>query len=79
MTPPGVQFKQRSFRNYISCWNWLRFEDTPRHHLEIADWLDRMWGRKRRLLLMAFRGAGKSTVVGLFCAWLLTIRPDHPL
>ena len=33
-------------------------------------------GRKRRLLLMAFRGAGKSTVVGLFCAWLLTIRPD---
>ena len=43
MTPPGVQFKQRSFRNYISCWNWLRFEDTPRHHLEIADWLDRMW------------------------------------
>jgi hypothetical protein len=30
----------------------------------------------RRLLLMAFRGAGKSTLVGLFCAWQLYRVPD---
>ena len=28
-----------------------------------------------RLLLLAFRGAGKSTLVGLFSAWLLANDP----
>ncbi|MFN4090098.1 MAG: phage terminase large subunit [Alphaproteobacteria bacterium] len=28
------------------------------------------------MLLMAFRGCGKSTLVGLWCAWLLALRPE---
>ena len=63
------------FVEYLVGWNGQRGLRTPWHHRRIADWLDAMWGRKRRLLLMAFRGAGKSTVVGLFCAWLLTVWP----
>jgi hypothetical protein len=32
-------------------------------------WLDRCWSEgDRRLLLMVFRDAGKSTLVGMFCA-----------
>ena len=73
---PGAGAAKLSFLHYMIGWNAQRHQNTPRHHTRIAIWLDRMWNRKRRLLLMAFRGAGKSTVVGLFCAWLLTIRPD---
>ncbi len=58
-------------------WNAECGLGTPRHHKRIAEWLDRMVREDRnRLLLTAFRGAGKSTVIGLFCAWLLTLRPD---
>lgn len=36
-----------------------------------------MWrSGERELLLMAFRGAGKSTLVGLFAAWLLSLDPS---
>ena len=77
MTASGAGAVQRTFNTYLSDWNWQRFQDTPEHHGKIARWLDRMWrGKRQRLLLMAFRGAGKSTVIGLFCAWLLTVRPD---
>ena len=40
-------------------------------HLEIAAWLGRCWEQgDRRLVLLVFRNAGKSTLVGIFCAWL---------
>ena len=45
---------------------------TPHLHLVMADWLETsLESGERSLLLLAFRGAGKSTLVGLFCAWLL--------
>ena len=53
---------------------WYRAQGltTPRLHLQLADWLEARWREGSGLwLLMAFRGAGKSTLVGLFCAWLL--------
>ena len=47
-------------------------------HVAIAAWLDDKWRvGERELLLMAFRGAGKSTMVGLFAAWLLGDDPDR--
>lgn len=50
---------------------------TPEIHLKMADWLERCWrDKKERLLLMAFRSAGKSTIVGLFAAWLIYKTPD---
>ena len=66
-----------SFRNFLVLWNTVQDLKDPAHHLEIADWLSAGWhGRDRRLLLMAFRNSGKSTVVGLFAAWLLKTDPS---
>ncbi|RDD60207.1 hypothetical protein DRB17_19280 [Ferruginivarius sediminum] len=49
----------------------------PRLHARMARWLEEAWqGGERELLLMAFRSAGKSTIVGLFCAWLLGRDPS---
>ncbi len=55
-------------------WVWYRRQGmaTPAIHLRMADWLEARWREgSAHWLLMAFRGAGKSTLVGLFCAWLL--------
>jgi len=55
-------------------WVWYRSQGlgTPTLHLRIAEWLEARWRQgDTQALLMAFRGAGKSTLVGLFCAWLL--------
>ena len=65
------------FPEFVWIWNRLNNHTTPAHHLRIARWLGHAWRRdETRLLLMCFRGAGKSTVVGLYCAWLLAGRPD---
>lgn len=43
----------------------------------MADWLENCYETgQTRLLLMAFRACGKSTLVGLFSAWLLLRQPD---
>lgn len=58
-------------------WNRLLGQSTPRVHRRILRWLAPLEGeRTRRLLLMAFRGCGKSTLVGLFCAWALYRDPS---
>ena len=65
------------FRHFLLCWNLQQGRSTPDLHLRIAEWLDQRWAAgDRRLLLMVFRDAGKSTIVGLFCAWLLGQKPD---
>ncbi len=66
-----------SFQQFVWLWNRSQGLETPRLHLEIATWLDRKWrSGDRRLLLLCFRSAGKSTLIGQFCAWLLLVRPD---
>jgi len=55
-------------------WNRLLNQGTPRVHRRILRWLAR--GDSRRRLLMAFRGCGKSTLVGLLCAWTLYRDPS---
>lgn len=65
-----------SFALFLVIWNRVQNLTTPAVHLRIADWLENAWrGDRTRLLLMAFRACGKSTLVGLFCAWLLYTRP----
>jgi len=65
------------FPEFVWIWNRINTHSTPAHHLRIARWLGHAWERgETRLLLMCFRGAGKSTVVGLYCAWLLSRQPD---
>jgi hypothetical protein len=62
---------------FVWIWNNRLGQETPAHHRRIARWLAaRDAAAERRLLLMAFRGAGKSTLVGLWCAWRLLRRPD---
>ncbi|WP_259781187.1 phage terminase large subunit [Aestuariispira ectoiniformans] len=66
-----------SFPEFLWIWNHSQGRDTPDVHKSIARWLDRMWSsQETALLLMAFRACGKSTLVGLFCAWLLTRNPN---
>lgn len=69
-----------SFQQFVHAWNASLELKTPKHHGDIADWLAAATAEeRRRLLLMAFRGAGKSTVVGLFAAWLLCADPNRRL
>jgi len=66
-----------SFRQYVWLWNRLQGLTTPDLHVQIAGWLEDAWRRgDERLLLMVFRDAGKSTLVGLFCTWLLSVDPN---
>ncbi|MDV7341735.1 phage terminase large subunit [Terasakiella sp. A23] len=61
-----------AFPEFVMLWDLLQGLSMPPHHLKICRWLDDAWTTNRReLLLMAFRNSGKSTLVGLFCAWLL--------
>jgi hypothetical protein len=77
MTPPPEETPGVSFAEFVWIWNDTQGQTTPRHHLRMARWLARRWRGPRRLgLLMAFRNSGKSTLVGLFCAWVLLGRPD---
>jgi hypothetical protein len=65
------------FLEFVWVWNRRLNNDTPSVHRRIARWLEaRDAADERRLLLMAFRGCGKSTLVGLWCAWLLAQRPQ---
>lgn len=66
-----------NFPEFVWIWNERQGLGTPRHQLRMARWLAARWnGRERELLLMAFRSSGKSTVVGLFCAWVLSANPN---
>ena len=62
---------------FIWVWNKRQGLALPPLHRRIARWLQtRQAAGDRHQLLMAFRGCGKSTLVGLYCAWLLARRPD---
>lgn len=66
-----------TFPEFVWIWNRLQGRDLPTLHRRICDWLDDRWREQdRRLLLQAFRAAGKSTLIGLFCAWLLRMNPN---
>jgi hypothetical protein len=66
-----------NFPEFLWMWNHLQGSETPTLHLTMARWLGTRHGKAdTKLLLMAFRAAGKSTVLGLFCAWLLLRNPN---
>ncbi|MGI9461216.1 MAG: phage terminase large subunit [Alphaproteobacteria bacterium] len=60
------------FLLFASLWCVMQKREFPRHQQIMAIFLATAWQNgERQLLLMAFRASGKSTLVGLFCAWLL--------
>jgi hypothetical protein len=68
----GRAARDVSFPEFLWIWNRLQGPETPELHLNMARWLGTHHDNGSvKLLLMAFRAAGKSTVLGLFCAWLL--------
>lgn len=61
-----------SFFDFVDAWNRRQRLGTPALHREVIAWLEESWNAGRReLLLLVFRDSGKSTLVGLFAAWLL--------
>ena len=74
--PPG-HAPGPDFLEFAWVWNARLGQATPGIHRRIARLFD---ARRRdgdgRLLLMAFRGCGKSTLVGLWCAWTLLRDPQ---
>ena len=61
-----------NLNQFVWIWNKSQGQDTPRHHHRICHFLADNWqSGENSLLLMAFRNSGKSTLVGLFCAWAL--------
>ncbi|MFV3074656.1 phage terminase large subunit [Niveispirillum fermenti] len=69
---------KKSFHAFLECWNGEQGMQTPALHTDMAAWLEGRWrAGARELLLLAFRDSGKSTLVGLFCAWLLYLDPNR--
>lgn len=65
------------FYKFLDEWNEVLGLKTPRHHRKIMKFLVDIWTNEpRRGLLMAFRHSGKSTVVGVFAACVLYMRPQ---
>ena len=65
------------FFDFLDEWNAVLGMPTPDHHKKIMRFLVDVWmAAPRRGLLMAFRHSGKSTVVGIFAACVLYLRPE---
>lgn len=66
-----------AFLDFMDEWNALLGMTTPEHHRRIMKFLVDVWtSPPNRGLLMAFRHSGKSTVVGIFAACVLGLRPE---
>jgi len=77
MTMIIEQPQKENFKIFLSLWNQLQNQKTPPIHFHMAHWLEKKWrAGDTRLLLQAFRSSGKSTIVGLFAAWLFYRRPN---
>ncbi|PJB71695.1 MAG: hypothetical protein CO093_04605 [Alphaproteobacteria bacterium CG_4_9_14_3_um_filter_47_13] len=69
--------EQIEFGLFVALWNRQQGMTTPEIHFRMAAWLQEAWEKKNtHLLLQAFRSSGKSTIAGLFSAWLLYRRAD---
>lgn len=66
------------FIAFLDRWNDEQGMKTPTLHRDMAAWLEERWRTGvKELLLLAFRDSGKSTITGLFCAWLLYQAADR--
>lgn len=69
--------RDADFKLFAVIWNQQQNMTTPDIHFKMIEWLEWSWIKKdRHLLLQAFRSSGKSSLIGLFAAWLLYRNPD---
>ena len=67
-----------TFPEFALLWQRWQGQNTPDVHRRLARWIAGELERgEQRLLLLAFRNCGKSTLLGLLAAWLLYRDPDH--
>lgn len=67
---------QADFKLFLALWNQMQGLTTPDIHFRMASWLENRWrAGDLNLLLMAFRSSGKSTITGIFVAWLIYRKP----
>jgi predicted phage terminase large subunit-like protein len=65
------------FPVFVALWNLAQRQTTPPPHKILAQWLAAQYiAGEKRLLLMAFRACGKSTLTALFAVWLLLQNPN---
>ena len=66
------------FFEFVYVWLRLQGMKIPKHQKKMLRWLSALYANQteRQGLLMAFRNSGKSTIVGLFCAWALYDNPS---
>ena len=65
-----------NFCEFLKLYNKTYKLSVPQHHLKMASWLQSLYERRQNGKLLAFRGSGKSTIVGLFSAWILYKNPN---
>ena len=72
----NLEMMKISFFEFTYVWFRLQNMKIPKHQRKMCKWLFGVWQREenRRALLMSFRNSGKSTIVGLFCAWVLYVQ-----
>jgi hypothetical protein len=72
-----MEARPSSLTEFVWVWNLMHGLSMPPVHRRITEWTEQRYNEgDRRLLLMAFRGCGKSTLIGLTCAWLLHRWPE---
>ena len=73
-----MKHKSATFLEFVWIWNQMQGYELPAHHKKIGAFLEKCLKDKNcsGALLMAFRNSGKSTMVGLFCAWALYKNPN---
>ena len=65
-----------SLLEFVWIWDRIQNLHLPRHHRAMIRFLTDLYHRRENGLLMAFRNSGKSTLVGLFGAWVLLNNPE---
>ena len=65
------------YTDFLDQWNRILGMTTPEHHHKMTDFLTNVIeSDSKHGLLMAFRHSGKSTIVGIFAACVLYMRPQ---
>ncbi len=65
------------YNQFLDSWNSVIGFTAPEHHYRMTEFLgDIVNGDSHHGLLMAFRHSGKSTIVGVFAACTLFVRPE---
>ncbi|MCL2758424.1 MAG: phage terminase large subunit [Alphaproteobacteria bacterium] len=68
--------KYASAGKFLNDWNKIIGFKTPAHHKKILKFLvETLAADGGRALLLSFRHSGKSSVVGIFAAWVLRENP----